>query len=360
VRKDRTPYFSVLWRENGVQTSRSFDTPQEAEVFARVLNLNAHDSTAAERALQLAASKSPTVSDMFDRHLTLLTRANPGTVANYRHIIDNHFREQLGPIPVDKVTEDHIAAWMKKQIAAGASRKSIANRFGLLSSAFKTAVRRGWRGDNPCELVRLPNEKRGGRRATFLTRDEYDLLLEHIPERHRLLVKTLAGTGMRYSEATALTWDDLRLDLPIPVIEVNKAWKTDEHRNFYIGSTKNTPSDRDVSLPAALAAELAAQPRPHDLVFPNKFGSQLRNTTFHAHGWQGAVRAARDAGLRKRPRPHDLRHTHASWLLHAGVPVYEVSRRLGHDSIETTTRKYGHIMPEAQRVAVAALDKILG
>jgi len=223
------------------------------------------------------------------------------------------------------------------------------------------AVRKGWRGDNPCDYVRLPEEKRAGRRATFLTKAEYDILLELIPERHRLLVKVLAGTGMRFSEATALHWDDLRLNLETPVIEVNKAWKGDGARRFFIGSTKNTPSDRDVSITAALADELRSADRAHDLVFPNRFGSQLTNTTFHQHGWQAAIATARAAGaFRKAPRPHDLRHTHASWLLQAGVPMFVVSRRLGHNSIDTTTRLYGHIMPEAHTVAAGAISKIMG
>lgn len=349
--------YAVLWRdpESGRQTSMTFPTEAEADTLRRLLDANGQSFAMAEEMLAAAASKAPTVTDLLERHLSLLTRANEGTIAGYRSMIANHVTEQLGGLRVDAVTDEHIAAWVQRQRREGATRKSIANRMGLLSSAFKLAVRKGWRGDNPCEIVELPNEDRAGRRATFLTKTEFDTLLTHIPARHQLLTRLLVGTGMRFSEATALTWDDLHLDAEIPFIQVDKAWKGDERRRFYVGSTKNTPSDRDVSITRALADDLLAAGRPHELVFPNTLGSQLTNTTFHNHGWQDAVDAAK---LRKEPRPHDLRHTHASWLLQEGVPIFVVSRRLGHKSVQTTTQIYGHLMPQAMKDAADAMSRI--
>ncbi len=357
VQKTGAASFAVLWRdpESGRQTSMTFPTEGEAEMLRRLLDANDQRFALAEQMLTAAASRKPTVSEMLERHLSLLTRANEGTIAGYRSMIATHFTEQLGGLRVDVVTDEHIAAWIQRQRRDGATRKSIANRMGLLSSAFKTAVRRGWRGDNPCELVELPNEDRAGRRATFLTKAEFDTLLEHIPQRHQMLTRVLVGTGMRFSEATALTWDDLHLDADVPYIQVNKAWKGDAHRKFFIGSTKNTPPDRDVSIAPGRAADLVAANRQHDLVFPNTLGSQLTNTTFHNHGWQDAVDASK---LRKEPRPHDLRHTHASWLLQEGVPIFVVSRRLGHESVQTTTQIYGHLMPEALKDAADAMARI--
>lgn len=354
--------FAVLWRDQdtGKQTSMTFPTDAEAATMKRLLDANGQSFALAEKVLKQAASKAPTVADMLEHHLSMLTKASDGTIAGYRSIIENHLLEPLGALRVDVVGEEHIAGWVKREVRQGAARKSIANAMGLLSSAFKRAVRKGWCAENPCELVSLPNEKRAGRRATFLTRDEYELILADTPERHRLLVKVLVGTGMRFSEATALTWEDLHLDAKVPIIQVDKAWKSDERRRFYLGSLKTDESDRDVSITRTLADELAAAPRPHDLVFPNTHGGQLTNTTFHQHGWQAAVTAAKSKGLRKTPRPHDLRHSHASWLLQEGLPLFVVSRRLGHRSITTTTKLYGHIMPEAHRDAAAAMERALG
>lgn len=62
------------------------------------------------------------------------------------------------------------------------------------------------------------------------------------------------------------------------------------------------------------------------------------------------------AQLGVRPRVHDLRHTHASRLIDAGVPLPVVQRRLGHESITTTVNTYGHIAVDADARAAAALD----
>ena len=52
--------------------------------------------------------------------------------------------------------------------------------------------------------------------------------------------------------------------------------------------------------------------------------------------------------LTKRPRVHDLRHTHASWMIAAGVDLFILQRRLGHESITTTTETYAHLLPDQQ------------
>ena len=63
--------------------------------------------------------------------------------------------------------------------------------------------------------------------------------------------------------------------------------------------------------------------------------------------------------LTKRPRVHDLRHTHASWMIAAGTDLFILQRRLGHESITTTTESYAHLPPDQQRAAADAAGKAL-
>ncbi|MEV1244365.1 tyrosine-type recombinase/integrase [Nonomuraea sp. NPDC050022] len=70
--------------------------------------------------------------------------------------------------------------------------------------------------------------------------------------------------------------------------------------------------------------------------------------------WKPAIKAA---GLFADTTFHDLRHTFASTALAEGVPISEVSKWLGHESITTTVDLYGHLIPEASARAREALDK---
>jgi integrase len=63
--------------------------------------------------------------------------------------------------------------------------------------------------------------------------------------------------------------------------------------------------------------------------------------------------------LTKRPRVHDLRHTHASWMIAAGTDLFVLQRRLGHESITTTTETYAHLLPDQQRAAADAAGRAL-
>jgi integrase len=70
----------------------------------------------------------------------------------------------------------------------------------------------------------------------------------------------------------------------------------------------------------------------------------------------GAVSGCRcPTRLRRRPRPHDLRHTHAAWLFAAGRPPLEISRRLGHKQLATTSEIYGGLMPNTDSQSAAAI-----
>ncbi|WP_087508671.1 tyrosine-type recombinase/integrase [Cellulomonas iranensis] len=64
--------------------------------------------------------------------------------------------------------------------------------------------------------------------------------------------------------------------------------------------------------------------------------------------------------LTKHSRVHDLRHTHASWMIAAGTDLRILQRRLGHDSITTTTETYAHLLPDQQRAAADAAGRALG
>ena len=82
----------------------------------------------------------------------------------------------------------------------------------------------------------------------------------------------------------------------------------------------------------------------------------MKDTWFSDRIWMPAVIKA---GIYPRPRIHDLRHTHASILLAQNVPINIVQARMGHESIQTTVNIYGHLVPDAGRIAAEAMQKAL-
>jgi integrase len=111
-----------------------------------------------------------------------------------------------------------------------------------------------------------------------------------------------------------------------------------------------------VPLASRVAAELklALEEHPTGLLFVDSRGGPLRRAHVRRRTWMPAVTAAKIGA--PFPRWHDLRHTCASWLVQAGVPILEVSRILGHSNV-TVTQPYAHLAPDQYDRVLEALDR---
>jgi integrase len=208
----------------------------------------------------------------------------------------------------------------------------------------------------------------------LLSTAEVGLILAQLTPWYRPFVRFLVGTGLRWGEATALQISDVVLDGPTPSVRVIRAWKRGGDGRPYLGTPKTKRSRRTVSLPDSLVAdlrELCAGRGSGEFVFVNTQGGPVLNASFWPKHWSKAIAAAQnpvDASgapdpsaprLTKSPRIHDLRHTHASWLIAQGTDLFVVQRRLGHESITTTMDRYTHLLPEQQISAAAAAGRAL-
>lgn len=358
--------FTVMWRDpdTGQQRGLTVDTSTDAEQLRRTLDANGQSFTLATAVLESGKRNGPTVEDVMFTHFGELTRPNPGTIKKYESIYKSHFKERMGHLQADEVTHGHVVEWVKWMQGREKSPKTIANAHAVLSAAMTTATRMKIRPDNPCAYVSLPRDNNPDSKTTFLTRAEYGTLHACTPEHYKDFVAFLAGTGMRFGEATALNAADFSLDADVPVVRVEKAWKIDDAGRMYLGAPKTRRSRRVVSLDPGLTEKMRARLASSDggLVFTSQNGGVLRSGGFHNYAWKPALKAARSletGALTQTPRPHDLRHTHASWLIQEGLNIFTVSRRLGHESITTTMDRYGHLMPEALRDSAEAIGRVM-
>lgn len=205
---------------------------------------------------------------------------------------------------------------------------------------------------NPTAGAALPN--RDAQRAAelgegdepdrrALSREQLAAVRTVIPSRHKSLVRLLASTGLRISEALALRWQDLELNGSQPHVKIRRAYVKGRY-----SPPKSKYGRRDVPISPALVSELRrarkASDRPDDadLVFCTADGKPYHDRNLSARMLKIA---AQEAGV-----PwmgwHTLRHTCASMLFARGANAVQVQRWLGHHSPAFTLTTYVHLLEE--------------
>ncbi|WP_252568956.1 tyrosine-type recombinase/integrase [Pseudarthrobacter cellobiosi] len=363
-KSDGSTSYTVRWRnpETRKQEGITLATSAEAQTLKRLLDANNQSFEIAQHAMLANQSKAPIVAAVIQEHIDLLVRPSVGTVHTYQTMLKLHIADVIGHIPVDKLDYRHLTYWIRSMQSKGRSSKTIKNNHGLIFSAMETAVRLGYRKDNPCRGVQLPSGEKAEDEARFLTHGEFGLILEGMGERYKAFTEFLVMTGTRFGEATAVTVADVDLMSKPATMRINKAWKRGVDSEYYIGATKTGAGKRTVSLNPRLVEiliPLVASRPGSELLFTTPKGERIVHKLYWHHYWVPAVEAAQALGLKKSPRIHDLRHTHASWLIQDGVSLFTVSRRLGHASTRTTEQVYGHLMPQALQDAADATERAI-
>lgn len=375
---DGTMRWRVQYRINGAVTQKSFLHESGAVEFKRLI-----DTFGPEAAVKIVdarnsgAAKTPTLREWVDHYLDpasgLLTGVEPATRTGYRQAAERSFLALLGDLPVDAIQKADVGRWVAWQESQPSrwrqgtvSAKTVRNYHAILSAAMQAAVQAKLRDENPAYKTRM---SRGVKReAVFLSPTEFATLLHFIPERYERFVLFLAGTGCRWGEATAVKWGDLRLKADPPTVRIERAWKKGVGGVPVLKHPKSAKSRRTISLFPDLTAAMGVPGPADELVFLGRTGNHMWHKSFRQAVWLPSVRKAMDPvlceaeglePLRVAPNIHDLRHSHASWLIAAGAPLPYVQARLGHESINTTVGVYGHLVPEAHQQMAGIISKTL-
>lgn len=336
---DGTITYKVRFRQGGTETSRTFRHHEHANTFAAIVSSGKSGVT--EALAWLAAkerdAEAQTFAEWFTTYVGQLTGVTPRTRADYQKMNTRYFGD-LQNLPLPLVTRSHVTT-IVNNLEADVSAKTIKNAIHLLSSAMGLAVDEGLIARNPCRRVRLPAPDIDGVEARFLEPAEFARLLAEIPEHYRPLVLFLVGTGCRWSEATALTPRNVHLDRG--TVRIDRAWKWQgKGAGWKVGTPKSKKSRRTVNA-AVIALKAVSHLLNGEYVFTTPTGKAVRHNNFYSRIWVPACERAGLAGT----RIHDLRHTHASWLISDGQSLEAVQDQLGHESILTTRKVYGHLQP---------------
>jgi integrase len=216
--------------------------------------------------------------------------------------------------------------------------------------------------------------KPGGKKIRFLDPDETRRFLESTKgAAHEAFYALAITTGMRPEEVYGLRWRDVDLDtrkLTInQVVSKTRRKKGDTCARIEFGPPKIDKSRRTLDFPP-FVTELLAEHRSevhelrrlvgerwqdHGLVFPSQVGTPLEERNV----LRRFQKICESVGL-PRLRLYDLRHTHASLLIHEGVHPKRISERLGHSSIKLTMDTYGHLFDGADQESAAKMEKLFG
>jgi integrase len=334
----------------------TFETREQADRFVRMIDDYGLDEALARIGLseQPQRATGMTVAQCLERFIA--QRTSSKTRAKYRLSARKHINPTLGSVRINQLTTEDIQLWVNK-LAPKFSGATLTWVYMPLNAALNEAVHRGEIRTNPARKtgptnpngVKLPRLAR--KRATiFLTGDEYRLLLRAIPEPYKLFVEFLYESGCRIGEACALTPTKVNLDSGRVIFDCS--YSQDDKGGYAIGLTKSRESSREVAIPARILERLDLTGE-HVFMTPNRAVISPHN--FRETHWN---RARRDSGLPRHrwPRPHDLRHTHASRLIDAGISLPAIQRRLGHADVMTTLSMYGHPAENSENKILAALE----
>lgn len=378
--KDGTVTWRVQFRIDGRMCQETFMDVAGAQQFGDLVDkVGGRDARAVLEARRGKGAGVPTLREWAARYLDedsgLLTGIEPATRRDYGRIADRSFLQVLGDYPVDAIGRAEVGkwvAWQERQLTARPggegplSAKTVKNYHALLSSMLGAAVDHvDTVTANAAHKTRL---SRGMRHPpVFLSPTDFRTLVTFIPDRYVRLAWFLAGTGARWGEATALTWGDLNLRSSPATVRIDKAWKKSTGASL-LKHPKTSRSNRTISLWPDLVQRLGEPGPSGDLLFPSTVGRRIWPSRFWEGAWTPAIDAATDPErcaelgldpIPKRPRIHDLRHSHASWLIAAGAPLPFIQARLGHESITTTIGTYGHLLPDAHEQMSAMMAATL-
>jgi integrase len=291
------------------------------------------------------------------------TKCSPRTLDGYQSIIERHLVPNLGHIQLKHLTPQAISTYYGKAIKK-LSARTVHHQHRVLSQALKYAVKQGFLGRNPAELVDPPSPKK--RKMRTLVEGEVKVLLDVAKDNfYYPVIYTALSTGLRQAELLGLRWRDIDLEMmSISVSQVLykrggvctfKEPKT-EHSRRSVAMTpklalflKDYRSERE-SFYRQLKRELTLD----DLVFTStKFMPIDPGVLSHAFS-----RLAKRAGL-PGVRFHDLRHSFASLMLSRGAKPKVISEALGHSSVAFTMDIYSHVIEGMQEDAMKLLDGVL-
>jgi len=297
------------------------------------------------------------------------SRLRASTLDSYTRNIRLHISPELGHLQLQSLTSAHLNCFYAEKLEygrldarGGLSPKSVRHLHGVIRKSLADALRWNLVQRNVADSADPPRLRAHGADIKTWSAAELGAFLDSVSGDRLYGAWVLAATtGMRRGEILGLRWVDVYLDaatVSVRQTRVSVAY------DAQASTPKTARGRRSIALDRTTVVALRAH-RKEQLEERVLYGGSYVDSGFVFTDPSGKPihpdrltklfdKHVKDSGL-PRIRLHDLRHTHATLALAAGIQAKVVSERLGHATVAFTLDIYAHVVPALQQDAA---DKI--
>lgn len=322
-------YYTDYKNERRKKHRRGFNTKKEALEFER------------EFLAQSQFSIEMTFKSLYSLyHSDMESRIKKTTMETKEYIVNTKILPFFEKMKVKDIKPIHIRKWQTDLLKMEYSKTYLKTIYNQLTAIFNYAIRFHNLDKNPCHIAGSIGKKDADE-MQILSLQEFNKMIDCVTDKeNKFFYIILFWTGMRKGELLALTYEDV--DFENKTIMINKNFQIVKKERLI--TDPKTPRGRRVIAVNDVVLNCikdlwntSYKPNKTDKIFYLSKDSLKRQLDT----------ACKKAGV-PRIRVHDLRHSHASYLLSNGVNIVILSRRLGHEKVQTTLNIYCHICPSSE------------
>lgn len=278
------------------------------------------------------------------------------TVREKSDLLSTHFTD-LAEMNIFKITAATIKAAMEDDSFARLSTSRKNKILGYMRSVFRYAVSFHGLPLNPMDQIQnyRKTTKEKLAEVQILSAADFERLIAEISPKHTVYQRLfifLYWTGMRLNEALSLTFSDIRDSK----VKISRQWVDGSFEPLKTaGSVRTIAIDRELMDIVEHQYDMYSSYPKFDEDTWFVFGGYRHLAYTSIERVKNA--ACEAAGIPK-VKIHSFRHSHASNLIAAGIPIFQISKRLGHSSVSMTMDVYGHLINRDETEILAAISSV--
>ena len=359
--------------ENGKRRRRRLTGSTRRDVEQRLKE----ETAKRDSGLNIAGGQTK-LSDWLDKWVNDILPAgqkqrSANTIDNHQLLVRKHLKPALGHLRLVELTTEDIEDLLRVKAKAGMAKGTLVKLRSTLNLVLSQAERRRYVTANVAQFAEIPPAPTSTRRS--LTEDQAIALLDAAQgDPIEALIVTGLMLGLRPGELLGLTWEDV--DFDAEVLHIRRAL-IDEYiigddgrriRSFRLGGLKTQKSRRSLNMPQRVTQVLQQQQADQrrirmaaktwgdmDLVFATQNGKPIAKGNLRR-----SLRRLCDVAGIGRWTTYELRHSAASLLSAAGVPLEQIADVLGHSGTRMVQTVYRHPVTSTVSAAAAPMGEMFG